>query len=192
MYNRFHKIMGAVIEASDVSMVPNKYLALHSNFARADRVVREARKLGFRKGLDFGCGMSYCSVLAKIYNLKIVGLDIPEVGGKKRNNKGNRRAGPSPYLSVQKTLQRFGYPIVIADTTRFPWDFRDNEFEFVIAWFALNKQHMDREDWSMKDRLNELVRITKPKGVWFLHPKSHAKAFKRSECNTKRIKAVVV
>lgn len=191
MYNKFSNAMKQAMELSDTSGVPNKYMSPKKNYNRSFNLIKAARELQYTKGLDFGCGMGFCTVLGKITNIEVVGLDIPTVGGMKRNKKGMRPSGSSPYLSMQKNLQSLGYPIVIADTNRFPWDFEDNEFDFIVAWFSLTKQHMDKEEWSMNDRLAEMVRITKSGGHWFVHPKSHVNVVNRSGLNSKSIKVVL-
>jgi len=192
MYNQFVDIMKKAIQVSDVSGVPAKYLALQKNYDRSLKVVTLAKKRGYLRGLDFGCGMGFCTVLGKLNKIEIVGLDIPTVGGMKRNKKGRRPDGPSPYISVQNNLQKLGYSIVISDTNNMPWDFMDDEFDFITAWFSLAMQHMNKEEWSVQDRLSEMIRITKPSGCWFIHPKGHVVVANRSDLGSKKIKAVLL
>lgn len=192
MYKKFEQSMKKAMDASELVGIPDKYLQIKPNYLRVSRPITAALHSNFKKGLDFGCGMGFCSVLGRIAGIEIVGLDIPTVGGEKRNKKGIRPDGPSPYLSVQKNLQKMGYPIVIADTNEYPWDFKDDEFEFVIAWFSLTKQHMNKENWSIDDRVAELVRITKPSGRWMLYPQNHVHVASRYNLKKKKIKVSLI
>jgi len=176
---------------SDLSRVPEKYLDIQKNYSRAEKVLNLVKTKRYSKGLDFGCGMGFCTVLGHVHGIEIVGMDIPSVGGTKRNRKGIRPTGPSPYLSMQENLKKLGYPVLIADTTEYPWAFSDDEFDFIIGWFAITKQHMDKEDWSVEDRINELMRVTKKSGHWFLFPKSHVNVAHRFD-NPKDIEMVLV
>lgn len=191
MYDKFANIINKAMQMSDISKVPTKYLSPKKNFKRCSGLIKTARELDYSRGLDFGCGMGFCTVLGKLFGIDVVGLDIPTVGGMKRNKKGRRPSGSSPYLSIQTSLQQLGYPMVIADTNKFPWDFEDDEFDFIIAWFSLTKQHMDKDEWSVEERLSEMVRITKKSGHWFVHPKNHVNVVNRSGINSKSIKVVL-
>lgn len=192
MFNKFDDAMKRAMQMSDISKVPTKYLSPKKNYKRNSNLIKTVRKFKYSRGLDFGCGMGFCTVLGKLFDIDIIGIDIPTVGGIKRNKKGRRPPGPSPYLSMQTSLQKLNYPIIITDTNNFPWGFEDNEFDFIIAWFSLTKQHMDKNEWNIKDRLSEMVRITKKSGHWFVHPKSHVNVVGRCECNVKNIKVVSV
>ncbi len=191
MYDKFASVIKQAMKMSDISKVPTKYLSPKKNYKRSSGLIKAARELKYSRGLDFGCGMGFCTVLGKLSDIDVVGLDIPTVGGMKRNKKGRRPSGPSPYLSMQTSLQELGYPLIITDTNQFPWDFEDDEFDFVIAWFSLTKQHMDQDAWDIKERLTEMVRITRPSGHWFVHPKGHVNVVNRSRLNSKDIKVVL-
>jgi len=189
--NKFRKVIKGAIEKSDVSLVPSKYLNINRNYNRISRVVETIKTRGLATGLDFGCAMCFCTVLGQLNGINITGLDIPNVGGLKPNGRP-RRAGVSPYLSVQKNIQKLGYPVKIMDTTKFPWDFLDDEFEFIVMWYSFNKQQMDSANRDLEKRALELSRITKPNGQWFVHPASHIPKITQRLSNDKNISMVAI
>ena len=134
--------------------------------------------------------MCFCTVLGQLHGLHITGLDIPSVGGLKPNGRP-RRSRVSPYLYVQKNLKNLGYPIEIMDTTKFPWSFADNEFDFIVMWLSLTKQQMDGDSLDLSKRIAELRRITSPGGYWFVSPKTHINRVNKYLLNDKNITMIV-
>ncbi len=189
--NQFQKTMLDVIAKSDVSKVPSKYTNVKRNYDRISKIIGRAKKLNLTRGLDFGCAMCFCTVLGQLSGLNVTGVDIPSVGGLKPNGR-LRRNRVSPYLSIQENFQKIGYPIKIMDTTKFPWDFQDNEFEFIVMWYSFNKQQMESGSWNLEDRARELSRITKINGHWMVHPASHVAKISRRFKNDKKINMVAV
>ena len=77
MKNKFRKIMKNIISDSDISLVPTKYTNVDRNYARISRIVHNLQNLKLTKGMDFGCGMCFCTILGKLNGIDITGLDIP-------------------------------------------------------------------------------------------------------------------
>jgi SAM-dependent methyltransferase len=139
--------------------------------------------------LDFGCGVGFSLVLGKLYNIEVVGLDIPIYKGENPIY-STQDAQPSPFLKVQKKLVSAGYRVVLRDTVLFPWEeFEDNEFEFITFFFSIIKNFGDDENlWDLNKRLHELVRITKPNGSWHIEPKRHIRTILREAPILKKVR----
>lgn len=163
-YNSFFR---SVYSRIKVEELPKKYQDFENNFKRLVDPVLKAYNDGYRVGLDFGCGIGGCCVAGHMMGLKMTGIDIPEAEGK-----------PSPYVPLQKELQSRGYSIILSDTNKYPWDFKDDQFDFIVLYFSLNKEFMHSElDFEL--RLNELLRITRKGGAWYIWPTMHFKLMKR-------------
>lgn len=158
---KYSNIFKALFLKIDVEALPKKYRNFDDNFKRLVSPITKACDDGHTVGLDFGCGIGGCCVLGHLMGLKMTGIDIPEAEGK-----------PSPYLSLQTELNSQGYPIVMADTNEYPWEFDDDQFDFVILYFSINKEFMHSE-LGFERRLEELLRITKKDGSWYIWPTMH-------------------
>lgn len=170
IYHMFRDLHKTSLEGADLSAIPEKYLNSRKLYDRFLPVIETVKTFGFTGGLDFGCGVGAATVLASLLGVSLVGVDIP-----------NYPDGPNPYSVVHANLIKMGYPIRIFDTARFPWDFANNQFQFLLGFCSIGKDNsptsekdkatMQQAEWVNK-RLAELVRITKRKGVWFLGPKA--------------------
>lgn len=186
--DKYAVVFNKVKEGLDLSFVPNKYLNPKKNWERYAKPIKRAKKAGMMKGLDFGCGCVGSPIMGKILEIEIVGIDIPY--GLDDSKEGNRNRGGlnankiknnvSVHVPMQNKMNKMGYKILIEDTNNYPWTyFQDNEFDFILAYFALSKEwvnHSDTLDFkedTYKNRVNELVRICKPNAVWYIHPKDH-------------------
>jgi len=178
MRRDFINFMNKVLSESGATRIPQKYRNQKRNYERHITPLKRIRSLGLSKGLDFGCGLGSSCVLGKMMQLDITGIDIPSTGIKRNRGTGIMEKVPeleSRYLPVQTHLISLGYPIQIMDTTQTPWEcFEDQEFEFILCLWSINKQFMNREDWDLEDRIKEMVRITDKKGTWFIRPERHS------------------
>ena len=176
------------LESLDIRYVPKKYMNPVKNYNRLVKPILKAVKSKFKKGLDFGCGCVGSSIIGRLHGIEIVGLDIPYGLDDSEEGNRNRLGKPASEISdkisvhfpIQKNLQKMGYSIIVRDTTIYPWEeFNDNEFDFVMAYFALSKEWTNHKDTLnfegeiYKKRLEQLFRITKDGGRWFVHPKNH-------------------
>ena len=154
--NIFNKI------PSHCKNIPEKYKSLHDNYRRLFPLVSLAKQHGYKNGLDFGCASCFVSIIGRLEGLEIAGIDIPYI-----------KEGKSSYISLQKYMASIGYRIIIRDTTVLPWnEFKDNEFEFIIASWSISKD-FKRVGFNKKDRLSELIRITNYNGSWIISPLNH-------------------
>ncbi len=159
--NRYNNVFKDVYDKIDVEKLPKKYRDFENNFKRLSDPMVKASNDGYKVGLDFGCGMGGCCVVGHLLGLEITGIDIPEADGK-----------PSPYLPLQEELKSRGYPIVLTDTNEYPWEFSDDQFDFIILYFSLNKEFMHSK-LGFERRLEELLRITRKGGSWYIWPTMH-------------------
>lgn len=187
----------------DTAFIPRKYLNPEKNYKRLEPPILRAKQMGFMNGLDFGCGSVGSMIVARLHGLEVVGLDIPygiddsKEGERNRNGLEAKKIveKSSVHLGQQNNLNKMGYRVVIRDTNNYPWDeFADNEFDFILAYFALSKEwvnHSDTLDFSTeiyRQRLTELIRITRDGGVWYIYPKNHIHATeKHKDLMTKKI-----
>jgi hypothetical protein len=191
---KYTEIFKQSLQGVDTSDIPNKYLDAKKNYHRILRPIAKAKKRSFKKGLDFGCGSIGSPIVARLFEMEVVGIDIlqgiddsPE-GERNRNGIKESKVAvkDSVHLGPQRNLQKMGYSIVLRDTNIYPWEeFSDNEFDFVMAFFALSKEwtnHSDTLDFSGKEytkRINELFRISKNNSVWYVHPQGHIKSIEK-------------
>ncbi len=185
---KYTQIFQESLEGVDTTLIPGKYLKPKYNYHRVSAPVSKAKRAGFKRGLDFGCGSVGSPIIGRLYGLEITGLDIPY--GLDRSKEGERTRGgikedqlmnkTSIHLGPQQNLQEMGYKIIIRDTTVFPWEeFSENEFDFVMAYYALSKEwvsHADTLDFDgeqYKQRVQELIKLTRKKGKWYIHPQPH-------------------
>lgn len=181
-------------ENLDLSHVPNKYLNPKKNWDRYIKPIRRAKGRQFKRGLDFGCGCVGSPIMGRIMGMSIVGVDIPF--GVDDSKEGNRnrdglkakdvKNNTSVHVPMQEKMIKMGYEIYIKDTNIYPWSYlKDNEFDFVLAYFALSKEwvnHADTLDFSgdvYGKRIKELVRVCKPNSIWYIHPKNHITSTKK-------------
>ena len=191
MLKKYIQLFKQSMEEVDTKFIPAKYLNPNKNYNRILPPILKAKQAGFKTGLDFGCGSIGSPIVARLFDLELTGLDIPcgidDSAEGERNRKGLEASEvwdkTSIHLAPQVNLQKMGYKIIIRDTTIYPWEeFQDNEFDFIMAYFALSKEwikHKDVLDFlgeEYKRRLQELARITKKNGVWYVHPKTHIDA----------------
>lgn len=158
---------------------------------RWDRVypaVQKIKKIScLKKGVDFGCAHGGMSVLGKMSNINIIGVDVPG----------------SPYNILQKNLIQMGYPIRVVDTLSFPWPFDDNEFDFITIFSSITRgcqSCLEGGDWKydweynwnkcecMNRRIEEISRIVKPNGYFFVKPKGYKEIVLKSKCLSKKKK----
>lgn len=163
-HERYVKTYEDIFSEINPEELPKKYRDIDTNYRRFSKPVMKAVRNGFKLGLDFGCGTSGCEVIGRLLGVHIIGMDIPVADGKE-----------SPYVPLQRALQRRGYNIILRDTTLYPWDFRDDNFDFVILYFSLNKEFMHEDTFNLQLRLAELMRVTKNGGKWFVWPRAHHK-----------------
>lgn len=190
-FKSYEQLFEQSLNGIDTTFVPNKYLNPKKNYKRFELSLLKAKKMGFSRGLDFGCGCVGSPIIAKLCGLQLVGLDIPygidDSAEGERNRHGIVASSvankESVHLGIQKNLQKMGYEIVIRDTNNYPWnEFPDNDFQFMLAYFALSKEwvnHKDTLNFSgevYRQRLLELVRISAQNSVWFVHPKNHIRS----------------
>lgn len=169
-FKQFAEIHKASLRGADLSCIPEKYINSKKLYDRFVPVMEAVRGYDLNKGVDFGCGVGAATVLGRLMGVEITGIDIPEY-----------TTGPNPYSVVHQNLVKAGYPIKIFDTSQYPWDFAPNSFQFLLGFCAIgkdtspnnvkDKDNMQQSDW-VNDRLSELVRITRRKGIWFLGPKA--------------------
>lgn len=158
---------------------------------RWDRVYPAIQKIknisNLKRGIDFGCAHGGMSVLGKMSNIHIVGVDVPD----------------SPYNILQNNLIQMGYPIKIIDTLEFPWPFKDNEFDFITIFSSITRGCQSclegsnlRYDWEynwnkcecMNRRIEEISRIIKCNGYVYVKPKGYREIVKKSKALSKKKK----
>jgi len=167
--DRYNNVFKNLYDNINVGELPKKYRDYEGNFKRFANPVLKAHDDGYKTGLDFGCGVGGCCVVGSLLGLKMTGVDIPEAEGK-----------PSPYLSLQHRMQK-NYSIVLCDTTEYPWEFEDNQFDFIVLYFSLNKEFMHEDKLDFQKRLDELVRITRKGGAWYIWPTMHFNLMTRKQ-----------
>lgn len=173
IYGRFARIMHKILDPESLRGTKyTKYLNVEKNFKRMNKQIQSLVREGHTYGIDFGCGVGFSLVLGKLYGIDIVGIDIAHYSGE---NPVYDHDGPSPFLTSQHRLKDLGYSVILRDTLEFPWtELKDDQFEFVMSFFSVTKNFGDKDNkWDWKRRLEELQRITKPAGDWYIGPKKH-------------------
>ena len=189
MYAEFEHIMTEVLDPKSLRNTKyKKYLNLKKNFDRTNKQIKSLVANGHTYGLDFGCGVGFGLVLGKLHGIEIVGLDIPHYSG--ANPVYDAKGGPSPFISSQNKLKELGYTVVLRDTMEFPWnEFKDDQFEFVMSFFSITKHFgNDGHEWDWEKRLEELKRVTKSTGTWYIGPKCHHVTVERQTARLNPIK----
>jgi len=170
----FYSIMKDVYTEQNLQTIPQKYHDLFNMFGRFYPLINYISQSGLKRGLDFGCGCAITVVLGKLMGLDITGIDTHDSGSKSRNSYRKICKGLSVpdciYTGIQNDLRAKGYIIINRNTGDFPWsEFKDDAFEFMCSYWGLNTNHSDKE-CDFKLRYQELIRITKPKGIWYIWP----------------------
>jgi len=195
-YDEFKRIYDHAIESCDTSNVPDKYMEAGYS-ARFDPAWDVLSKLEPNdRVLDFGCGMAWPTVLGRLIGLRMVAVDVPHYNyaderdfvAIKKAFKTDENSFELPYIEVLKHLMGLGHDIRLLDTNLFPWPgFAENEFDCVFAHWSMGKNFID--NGKTRDELNELyerriaemVRITKPDGVWYVSPMEDIRQIKRTK-----------
>ena len=181
---KFYSIMVPIYNKENLKTVDPKYHNLKTMFIRFYGKLCNIKQDGGMKGLDFGCGCAAASVIGKLIGLDITGLDVTV----------NR------YLKIQAILRNLGHSITTRNTDVFPWDeFKDNEFDFVCSHWGITMQLLgevnplnstgERQP-CFDERYKELIRITKPNGVWYVTPERNIEVVQKAFAVIKDTKSI--
>jgi SAM-dependent methyltransferase len=188
VFESFTRHMKPAYQKENLARVHTKYHDLQTLFKRFYKPLRNLKKLGLKRGLDFGCGTCGAVVVGKLLGIEIVGLDLDF---QREDVPGGE--GECCYKLVQDKLREQGFPIVNRNTNRFPWkEFKASEFDFVLSYYGLNKNFAEARPGDYKGKLldrrwQELARVTAPKGLWVLYPHDHIQLIKASPSYAKYI-----
>ncbi len=196
-YRAFCKIMGQAVAGDALVRVPEKYHNLNALYQRFLPLLNRIKDAGFKRGLDFGCGMSVPTVLGRLLGLNIVGLDLDY---QIESDVVPGGGGECSYSVVQRRLVGMGFPITNWDTNKTPYPFQDDSFDFICAYWgagmpptyvaAPSDCRTTRQAVAL--RAVEFVRVTRPNGMWFLHPVRDWRLFAQSEAFVASTKGIVV
>ena len=200
IYNQFINIYNQAITKSNTKHIPNKYIStqgLHRKLYGYYKLIKHAKQHNKQIGLDFGCAMSTPSVIAKLLNMHIVGIDIDQYNlttpsPEFNTNKTNIEL---PYLDLINNLkQQENLQIDIFNTNAYPWKYQDNTYEFIIASWALHKNMKPQkgliETTNNAQRINELLRISKPNSIWYIAPHQHITLLQQTKTYQQKTKNI--
>jgi SAM-dependent methyltransferase len=186
MFDEFHEIYTKAFESMDLDLIPDKYLDTKVLYDRLYEKVLSFKDKGRQKGLDFGCGVGAATILGKLCDIDIVGVDIPFC---RQESFPSVSVIKNPYTDVTDYLRNLGFTFYSFDTSVIPWtDFDDNEFDLLLSFNSLNddysvnseKNHVKFNDDFMRSRLMEILRITTPDSEWHIGDNSKYRDLKKS------------
>jgi len=162
----FTEIMRAAYRESGIENILPQYISIKKLYDRFFPLLEKIRKDKFKKGIDFGCGVSAAVVLGQLMDLDIIGIDIDEEFTVYPLSKGDYS-----YLPVQKNLAEKGFKILLFDTNCIPWDFEDDEMDFVFTFYSLlyDFSYSYKDKTLIENRLREMARILKNKGCIYFY-----------------------
>ena len=124
-------------------------------YDRYSSICRKIRRLGLRRGIDFGCGHCAMLILGPYFNIKIKGID-------KAKNSFNKE---------QHRLKKMGYIIHHVEPNDIRYEMvLDNSQDFVMATHSIGAGLGDR---TVEERVGALLRLIHPGGYLLLSPRSH-------------------
>ncbi|MBN1653602.1 MAG: methyltransferase domain-containing protein [Deltaproteobacteria bacterium] len=114
------------------------------------RSLRAAGRPGEKRGLDVGCGQGWHTIAMARYGYQMFGIDQSE----------------QQVIHATKNTREQGLQIDFRSASADKLPFEDNYFDFI---YAINVIHHVIEADKQQSALQEIVRVLKPKGVFFLH-----------------------
>lgn len=180
----FLKVLLGFASKETLQTVPSKYGRVpnwrKNVFVRHVHNLVIIKKLGLKRGLDFGCGVCGVSVIGDLLGLDIVGVDIHKDETVKNN-----------FYNFQKKVNESGYPVVFTVPNIYPIQGIDSSsFDFIYSYFSYLKNYPGYTEDQLKDlvsskqrlfkqRIREFFRLLKPDSYCFIAPVATFNVFKR-------------